>query len=397
MRRAVPVSAGPEVRMRAFTAAGALAIALASAGALACAGPAVPPLSHVIVVVMENKAYDEVRWQPFTASAIKDGVVFSRSFAAAHPSQPNYLALWAASTMDIGDDDCPPAGAPYRDENLGHACEQAGLTWRSYAEDLPAAGSDTCIAFGRLYTRKHNPWTNYSNIDHSNERPFSDLAADLANGTLPNLAFISPNNCHNSHDRDCTALDADDWLSHHLPPMIKGVGPRGLVIVTWDEDDYSDNNHVLTFFNGPMLVPGEDSIRVVTHFTVVRTICEALGIPSFANADADSAITGVWRPDPALAAKDSTSGPWLGAPYPNPASGRVFTRLRLTAPASVTATVFDPTGRRIREIAHGRRVGDVALEWTGRDSAGHPVPPGVYVLSVNLDGRELERKVFRLQ
>ena len=234
-------------------------------------------------------------------------------------------------------------------------------------------------------------------VHHSNERPFADLATDLEYGTLPNLAFISPNNCHNSHDRDCPAEDADDWLSHHLPAMVKGVGPRGLVIVTWDEDDNSDNNHILTFFSGPLVVPGEDSTRIVTHFSIVRTICEALGIPSFANADADSAITGVWRPDPALAEQSSGAGPWLGRLYPNPASGHVFTRLRLPAPTDVRAIVLDPSGRPVSEIARGRRVGDVALEWAGRDSTGHPAPPGLYVLSVDVGGRELERKTFRLQ
>src|ERR1041384_3798127 len=52
----------------------------------------VPLLDHVIVIVMENKSYDEVRTAPYTASLVASGTSFSNSFAVTHPSQPNYLA-----------------------------------------------------------------------------------------------------------------------------------------------------------------------------------------------------------------------------------------------------------------------------------------------------------------
>lgn len=38
-----------------------------------------------------------------------------------------------------------------------------------------------------LYTRKHDPWTYYVNVNHSNERPYPDLAADLSSSTVPKL------------------------------------------------------------------------------------------------------------------------------------------------------------------------------------------------------------------
>ena len=356
----------------------------------------VPPHDHVLVVVMENKSYDEVRFQPYTAGLIQQGAAFSRSYGVTHPSLPNYLALWAASTLGVTNDACPPAGAPYTVENFGHACEAAGLTWRAYSENLPAAGSDTCQAHGALYTRKHDPWTDFSNLTHANEYPFSDLSGDLSNGGLPSLAFVIPNNCNNTHD--CPVEVGDAWLSQHLPAMLEGVGPRGLVILTWDEDDYAGDNHILTVFNGPLVVAGEDSSRRVTHYSVVRTICEALGLPPFGNAASDSAITGIWRSDPVLAVEpDSRPGPRLGNPYPNPGSGRFRARLSLPEPADVIATVLDVAGRRVREIARGRRMGEVALEWSGHDANGRLAPPGLYVLSVKTGSRELQRKIFRLR
>src|SRR2546426_1165097 len=74
----------------------ALGLALPESPALATP---VPALDHIIVIVMENKSYDQVRTAPFTASLIAAGSSFSNSFGITHPSQPNYLALWAGSTM----------------------------------------------------------------------------------------------------------------------------------------------------------------------------------------------------------------------------------------------------------------------------------------------------------
>src|SRR5436189_6192024 len=119
------------------------------------------------------------------------------SYAITHPSQPNYLALWAGGTLGVTSNTCPAPGSPFVAENLGHACEAAGRTWRSYSESLPAAGSTVCKVDSGLYTRKHCPWTNFSNLNHRNERPYSDFSVDLARGTLPDLAFVVPNNCDN--------------------------------------------------------------------------------------------------------------------------------------------------------------------------------------------------------
>ena len=114
----------------------------------------VSALDHIIVVVMENKNYDQVRTAPYIASLIASGSSFSNSHAIGHPSQPNYIAMWSGSTQGVTSDACPPPGSPFMAENLGHACEAAGITWRTYAEDLPAAGSSDCTVNGGMYTRK---------------------------------------------------------------------------------------------------------------------------------------------------------------------------------------------------------------------------------------------------
>jgi phosphatidylinositol-3-phosphatase len=272
-------------------------------GAPATASMGVPHHNHVVVVVMENKAYDQVRTQPYTASLISGGALFTQSYATTHPSQPNYIALWAASTLGVTNNNCPAPGSPFSAENLGHACEAAGLSWRAYSENLAAAGSAACSYDGNassgLYTRKHEPWTQFSNLDHARERPYGDLAADIAAGTLPNLVFVIPNNCHNTHNSGtpgCGIPDGDAWLAANLPAIRTAMGPSGLLILTWDEDDNFFGNHILTVFSGAMVIAGAVSNRPINHYTVVRTICEALGLTPFASATAETPIDDVWLP-----------------------------------------------------------------------------------------------------
>ena len=278
--------------------------ALPFLAALAVTAPAradaVPAHDHVIVVVMENKPYATVANLPYTLQLRTGGATLTNSFGVAHPSQPNYFALWAGNTM-VTNDNCPAAGSPYPYANLGNAVQTAGKTWRAYSENLAVVGSTACSYDGSastgLYTRKHEPWTYYNNITHTNERPYTDLATDIANNALPNLAFVIPNNCHNSHNSStagCTAADADTWLSQNVPQMLQAAGPNGLVILTWDEDDNSAQNHVLTVFAGGLVAPGSVSNQNVNHYTVVRTICDALGLPAVGASFSEVPITGIW-------------------------------------------------------------------------------------------------------
>ena len=272
---------------------------------LALAAPALAAAPHhdrVVVVVMENKSYDEVRTLPYTASLLAQGATLTNSIAITHPSQPNYFALWGGNTLGIRNDNCPAPGSPFSTQCLGQMCETNGLTWRAYSENLPSVGATGCSYDGTvstgLYTRKHDPWTYYQNVNHLNERPYSDLAADIAGGTLPNLVFIIPNNCHNTHNSTtpgCGLADGDAWLAANLPAVIGALGPNGLLVLTWDEDDSSANNHILTALVGPLVLPGAQSAQAVNHYTIVRMICEALGFPTFERATAEASITGVWK------------------------------------------------------------------------------------------------------
>ncbi len=284
---------------RPLLTAGFATLAAFAAGR-ALAAP-VPHQDHVIVVVMENKSYDQVRTQPYTATLMAQGATLAQSYGVTHPSQPNYIALWAGDLLGVTVNTCPAPGSPFMAENLGHACESAGLSWRAYSENLAVIGSAACSYDGSassgLYTRKHDPWTNFGDLDHTRERPYTDLAIDIANGQLPNLVFVIPNNCHNSHNSTtagCGVPDADAWLAANLPAMRAAVGPHGVVILTWDEDDSASNNHILTVFAGGDVMPGAVSNRTVNHYNLVRTICDALGLTPFAQAATAAPIDDIW-------------------------------------------------------------------------------------------------------
>jgi hypothetical protein len=198
-------------RSRLATATAGIAAFLFHAAPVLAVVSVVPHLDHIAVVVMENHSYNEARAIPYVSTLIAGGLTCDNSYGVTHPSQPNYLALWSGSTQGVTNDTCPPKQAPYAADNLGHACEAAGLTWGAYSENLPSAAYAGCSDPTGLYVRKHSPWADFTNVNHANEHPITDLAAAESLGTLPNLAFVIPNQCNNGHD--CTAATTDAWLA----------------------------------------------------------------------------------------------------------------------------------------------------------------------------------------
>lgn len=379
------------------------ALALHCAVAQAMAGPgaasnATPLLDHILVIVEENHSYDEVRTLPYTASLIAAGSSLGNSHGVTHPSQPNYLALWSGSTQGVTSNVCPPPGSPFLTENLGHACEAAGITWRAYCERLPFAGSDTCDVDGQLYARKHAPWTHFGNLTHLNERPYADLDADIAAGTLPRLAFVIPDQCNDSHNGGACSIElADAWLAARVPQYLNAVGPNGIVVLTWDEDDNQADNHILTVFSGPLVRSGYVSSRYATHYTVLRTLTEALGLAPFGAAVQETPLDDIWAPTSPTGIEAPPARIALSAPAPNP-SARGAVRWSLDAPAGrrVEAAIVDAAGRTVRAwtATTGSRT---TLEWDGHDETGREVAAGVYRLQLRIDGATWERRLMRLR
>src|SRR5450759_111213 len=66
---------------------------------------------HIVVVIEENRGYaqimDKLNINSYIHALAKRGVLFTQSYGVAHPSQPNYLALFSGVTHGITNDACP--------------------------------------------------------------------------------------------------------------------------------------------------------------------------------------------------------------------------------------------------------------------------------------------------
>jgi acid phosphatase len=244
-----------------------------SSSATSTTGRAGQP-DHVVVVIEENHAAAEVVGRadaPYLNQLAGEGRLLTQSYAVAHPSEPNYLALFSGSTHELTDDSCPPHGSPYHDANLATALAAAGKTFVSYAESLPSPGSLVCS--DGPYARKHNPVTDFANVSASANQPFTAFPSDYSK--LPNVAFVVPNLDHDMHDG--SVADADEWLRSNVGAYVTWARSHdSLLVVTWDEDDYSSDNHIATIVVGAGIQPDRDATRV-DHYDVLATLCQLFG------------------------------------------------------------------------------------------------------------------------
>jgi hypothetical protein len=88
----------------------------------------------------------------------------------------------------------------------------------------------------------------------------------------------------------------------------------------------------------------------------------------------------------------------LGPGLPNPFASDLKLGYSLERAGRIRLDVHDLAGRRITGLEAGwRPAGAHEARWDGRDSAGRPVPAGVYLAVLEADGRRASRKIFRLR
>ena len=238
----------------------------------ACSKIAAAPAAeqrHVFLIVMENKSPQQALQGSFTASLAAKYRVAGNYTAISHPSLPNYLAMTSGQTYGIQDDNyyVLPRGG------IGDQLTAARVSWRAYMEGM----SRGCLDSPSPYALRHNPFAYYGGACPNNVVPFTSLAADLNAPNAPRFSWISPDVCHDQHS--CNVAVGDDWLRQTVGMITqsKAWTSNGLLIVTWDEDDSSGNNRVLTLFISP-----NQSHRVsnqpYTHYSLLATIENVLGV-----------------------------------------------------------------------------------------------------------------------
>lgn len=259
-----------------------------TAGVFAAAAK-VPIPDHVILVMEENHSYSEIigsSQAPYINSLADSGALFTNSFAITHPSQPNYLELFSGSTQGVTDDSCPHSFTTKSEER---ELLSTGYTFKGYSEGLPDKGSEVCTQ--GEYARKHVPWTNFITDPAKFNLPFTSFPGDYAR--LPTVSWVIPDLLDDMHNG--TIAQGDAWLQKNLSGYLDwAMSNNGLLIVTWDEDDGTENNQVATIFVGPMVKPGQYNERI-THDNVLRTIEAMYGLKPLGNARGLKPITDVWQ------------------------------------------------------------------------------------------------------
>lgn len=268
------------------------AVLLALTFAPAAQAEKLPRPDHVVVVIEENRGYSQIMDKQNSDSYIhalaKRGRLFTQSYGVTHPSQPNYLALFSGSTQGIASNACPQS---FNGNNLASSLIDKGLSFNSYAESLPAAGDSSCVS--GHYQRKHNPTVNWQNtrLTAAANLTFSDFPSDFSK--LPTVSFVIPDQQNDMHDG--SFYTADQWLKTHIDPYVTwAFKHNSLLILTWDEDGFNENNRVVTLLVGPMVKPGVSDQRI-NHYNVLRTLLDFYELPAFnASLDAEP-ISAIWK------------------------------------------------------------------------------------------------------
>ena len=99
---------------------------------------------------------------------------------------------------------------------------------------------------------------------------------------------------HNGAERD-TIIRGDRWLREKLDAYVRWAQKNdSLLIVTWDEDDGTENNRIATLFVGPMVKPGKYAQRI-DHFNVLRTLADMYVVPAPGRGATATPIDYVWN------------------------------------------------------------------------------------------------------
>lgn len=247
-------------------------------------------ITRVVVVWMENAEAPAITASsmPYLVRLATQFGQATQMYAITHPSEPNYLALWSGSTHGVTDDHRHDIEA----DSLSSQVTSAGKEWRVYAQNVPgncftgssSRGGADGPGIAGTYVRKHEPAISFGSVaDNPSEcAKIQPLAAfDL---TAFDVALVVPNLCNDAHD--CSLARGDAFLQAFLPGILGSPDwAHTLVVVSFDEgdSDVHGGGNVFTMVARRGL-SGVTSSTLHTHFDVLRTIEEILGLPCLADA-----------------------------------------------------------------------------------------------------------------
>jgi hypothetical protein len=238
---------------------------------------------HIAVIVMENEEYSSIIGSaatPYIDGLARRYALAKSMFAIAHPSLPNYLALTGGSTFGVASD-C--TGCTLHANGLGAQLSAAHVSWKAYMEDLPHPCFFGDGAGG--YAKKHDPFAYFGERRAvcTHVVPLRRLTGDESGGRLPRFVWITPNLCHDMHD--CSPAAGDRFLSLLVPRLLRALGPRGLLFLTWDEGSSDEGccrlasgGHIVTIVAGGGARAGARMATPVDHYSTLQAIEDLLGL-----------------------------------------------------------------------------------------------------------------------
>jgi hypothetical protein len=267
--------------------------------------PAVPKFDHIFFVYFENSAYDQIIGNtssaPFINRMAKQYSVLGNYYALHHPSDANYVLQAAGGTYGLHQNDF--AGFPIAANHLADTIEKAGGTWKQYMESAHGNCDQTPHDY---YYPDDGPYMYFDDVRNDKARcdahivPFTHFSKDLASdATTPQYAWLSPDDCDDMEA--CGIAAGDDFLKKAIvAPLLKSPAwtqHNTLLIISWDEDDFSPINHIPGIFMSRTHVKnGFISPVRYTHYSVLKTIETSLGLPNLTNNDRYAAlINDIWQ------------------------------------------------------------------------------------------------------
>jgi phospholipase C len=330
----------------AVSAVAAALVGTAGSSSASNVGSTIPRYQHIVEIMMENTSYANIIGNTdaphLNALASQYGLA-TDYFGVTHPSEPNYVASVGGSFFGIQDDNqfyCTPALSgtdpncagttvdhTVDNQSIADQLTAAGMTWKGYFQSLPpapttyvktGAGANGPYTFkwptsaNALYASKHNPFVNFTGTQDAvaNMVDDSQLATDLARNTLPNYSLIVPDQCNDMHGTGGCGPDliaaGDNYVNNTVDAIMASKewqAGRNAIVITWDEDDFSDSGQPGTGCCGSDVGGGHVATIVITnkakapvtdgtpynHYSLLRTMEDAFGLPCLAHA-CDSAV-----------------------------------------------------------------------------------------------------------
>jgi hypothetical protein len=252
-----------------------------------------PAFDHVYLIVMENHEYGSIVANPdapYINSLVATYGLATNYDAIAHPSEPNYIALFAGSTLGVNTDGRYDLDA----SNLADQIDAAGKSWHVYEQDYPgncslagsANGGVDLIGLAGYYFRKHDPAISFTDISGQPARCAAITSLSSFSPSAANFELIVPNTYNDMHSAPIATGDA--FLKNFVPLIINSPAfANSLLLITWDEgsSNVGGGGHVATLIISPLVTgAGMESSVAHDHYSLLRTIERGLRLPCLLNA-----------------------------------------------------------------------------------------------------------------